>query len=75
MCKDSFLPIELATSMRSCLQANDVEQQLWKSCFYKPLEEFRSRLRAAQQAAQGVTQLAGATPEEAEEQVRIDAGS
>ncbi|KAF5836046.1 hypothetical protein DUNSADRAFT_6516 [Dunaliella salina] len=49
-------------------QANEVEQQLWKSCFYKPIEEFRSRLRVAQQAAQGVTALAGATPEEALEQ-------
>ncbi|GFH27888.1 uncharacterized protein HaLaN_26277, partial [Haematococcus lacustris] len=48
-------------------QANDVEQQLWKACYYRPIEEFRSRMRAAQQAAAGAAN-AGATPEEGKAQ-------
>jgi hypothetical protein len=28
--------------------ANDVEQALWKSVFYRPIEEFRARLRKAE---------------------------
>jgi hypothetical protein len=28
--------------------ANDVEQVLWKSVFYKPIEEFRSRVKEAE---------------------------
>eukprot|EP00798_Chlamydomonas_sp_ICE-L_P020559 gene20559-27351_t len=33
-------------------QANEVEQALWKSTFYKPIEEFRTRMRTAGQAVQ-----------------------
>jgi hypothetical protein len=51
-----------------CLQANDLEQQLWKSCFYRPIEEFRKRMKLAQEAANGAPN-AGATPEVAQAQV------
>lgn len=31
------------------VQAREVEQALWKSCHYRPIEEFRARMRHAQQ--------------------------
>lgn len=34
------------------MQSNDVEQLLWKSVHYRPIEEFRNRLRVASQAVQ-----------------------
>jgi len=38
--------------------ANDVEQVLWKSVFYRPIEEFRSRVKEAEKAGQaGAEQL------------------
>jgi hypothetical protein len=33
--------------------ANDVELLLWKSVFYRPIEEFRSRLKQADKVRQG----------------------
>jgi hypothetical protein len=33
--------------------ANDVEQLLWKGCFYRPLEEFRGRAREADKVGLG----------------------
>ena len=34
------------------LQKNEVEQLIWKAVHYRPIEEFRSRLRIAGQAVQ-----------------------
>jgi hypothetical protein len=33
--------------------ANDVEQLLWKAVFYRPIEEFRSRLKTADKVCVG----------------------
>lgn len=33
--------------------ANDAEQALWKSVYYKPIEEFRARLRKAEKVCVG----------------------
>ena len=46
------------------LQANEVEQALWRSVFYKPIEEFRNRIKVSNQtqaqAAAQQGQLGGA---------------
>eukprot|EP00775_Hariotina_reticulata_P004157 gene4157-4405_t len=64
--KKSFYDVEarnLRAQLRSCYEAvlfldagfaaaNDVEQLLWKSVFYRPIEEFRSRLKTADKAGE-----------------------
>ena len=43
-------------------QANEVEQALWKSVYYKPIEEFRSRTKTAQVALQQAQALIAQGP-------------
>lgn len=40
--------------------ANDVEGQMWRTVFYMPIEEFRTRIRKAEKEVQ--QQKAGAAP-------------
>ena len=49
----------------SC-QTNEVEQLIWKAVHYRPIEEFRSRLKIAGQAVHAAVQeqAAGASVEE-----------
>ncbi len=50
-------------------QANDVEQALWKICYYRPIEDFRTRIKMATAAASGTAPQHGVTKEEAAKQV------
>ena len=36
----------------TCLQEREVEPALWKSVFYRPIEEFRRRIKAAAAAGE-----------------------
>jgi hypothetical protein len=38
-------------------QAKDVEACMWKSVFYKPIEEFRKRIRKAQESGASAIEL------------------
>ena len=50
-------------------QAHEVEQQLWKAVYYRPIEEFRRRLKQAADAATGKVALPGVSAADAAEQV------